>query len=46
MPEYLIMVRLWEEGKKLEGHVHAQPVFDALNVYLQDYLRVQPKLAE
>ena len=46
LPQYVIMVRLWEEGKKLEGHLHAQPVFDALNAYVQDYLRVQPKLSE
>lgn len=42
-PAYVIMVRLWEDGKKFEGHLHAQPVFNALNAYTLEYLRVQPK---
>lgn len=43
LPSYVIMVRLWEEGKLAGGQDHALPVFNALKVYVQDYLRIQPK---
>lgn len=43
LPSYVIMVRLWEEGKLAGGQDHALPVFNALKAYVQDYLRIQPK---
>lgn len=43
MPAYVIMVRIWEDGKKAEGQRHALPVFNELKAYVQDYLKVRPK---
>ncbi len=42
LPSYVIMVRVWEEGKLAGGQEHALPVFNALNEYVQKYLRVAP----
>lgn len=46
LPQYVIMVRVWEEGKLAAGEKHALPVFNDLKNYVQSYLRVQPKVAE
>ncbi len=46
LPEYVIMVRIWEEGKVAGGQAHALPVFNEVNKYVMDYLRVQPKSGE
>lgn len=43
LPEYLIMVRVWEAGKKADGQKNALPVFNDLKAYVQDYLRIKPK---
>lgn len=43
LPQYLIMVRVWEEGKLAGGQEHALPVFNDLKNYVQNYLRVQPR---
>lgn len=42
LPQYVIMVRVWEEGKLAGGQEHALPVFNELKAYVQDYLRVKP----
>jgi len=42
LPSYVIMVRVWEEGKLAGGQEHALPVFNELKDFVQDYLRVQP----
>lgn len=44
LPSYVIMVRVWEEGKLAGGQEHALPVFNELKNYVQNYLRVQPKV--
>ncbi len=44
LPSYVIMVRVWEEGKMAGGQDHALPVFNELKNYVQNYLRVQPQL--
>ena len=44
-PAYVIMVRVWEEGKTAGGEAQALPVFNALKNYVQDYLKLQPKAA-
>ena len=44
LPEYVIMVRVWEEGKIAGGEAQAMPVFNVLKDYVQDYLKVKPKL--
>lgn len=41
-PEYVVMVRIWEEGKAFEGQLHALPMFDKISNYMQDYLRTRP----
>lgn len=43
LPEYLIVVRVWEEGKKAGGESQALPVFNDLKTYVQDYLKVKPR---
>lgn len=43
LPTYLIMVRVWEDGKKAGGQAVALPVFNALKTYVQDALKVRPK---
>lgn len=43
LPEYLIMVRVWEDGKKAGGQAVALPVFNALKGYVQDALKIRPK---
>lgn len=43
LPQYVIMVRVWEEGKLAGGQEHALPVFNDIKNYVQSYLRVQPK---
>lgn len=42
MPEYVIMVRIWEDGKKADGAAHARPLFNEIKNYVQDYLRIKP----
>lgn len=43
LPSYVIMVRVWEEGKLAGGQDHALPVFNELKTFVQDYLRIQPR---
>lgn len=42
LPSYVIMVRVWEEGKLAGGQEHALPLFNDLKAYVQEYLRVRP----
>ena len=42
LPAYVIMIRVWEEGKKAGGDTAALPVFNALSRVVQDYLRIRP----
>lgn len=41
-PEYLIIVRVWEEGKTAGGEAQAMPVFNEVKSYVQNYLKVRP----
>ncbi len=41
-PAYVIMVRVWEDGKTAGGEAQALPVFNVLNAYVQDYLKIKP----
>lgn len=45
-PAYVIMVRIWEDGKAGQGQRDALPVFNDLKNYIQDYLRIKPKSVE
>ncbi len=42
LPAYVIMVRVWEDGKTAGGEAQALPVFNALKTYVQDYLKIEP----
>lgn len=44
-PAYVIMVRVWEDGKTAGGEAQALPVFNLLKNYVQDYLQIRPKTA-
>ena len=44
MPAYVIITRVWEDGKTAGGEAQALPVFNALKAYVQDYLKIKPKL--
>lgn len=43
LPEYLIMVRIWEDGKYVDGYADVLPIFNLIKAYVQDYLKVRPK---
>ena len=43
LPEYVIMVKIWEEGQKIEGEKDAMPLFDKLSNLTIDYLKIRPK---
>ncbi|MBQ6394101.1 penicillin-binding protein 2 [Candidatus Saccharibacteria bacterium] len=43
MPEYVIMVKIWESGQKLEGTAHALPLFNELSDVVSDHLQIRPK---
>ncbi len=43
LPQYVIMTRIWQDGKVAGGQSHALPVFNDLKEYVQNYLRIQPK---
>ncbi len=42
LPSYVIMVRVWEEGKLAGGQEHALPLFNDLKAYVQEYMRIRP----
>ena len=42
MPSYVIMVKMWGEGKALSGG-EAQELFDTLSNYVIDYLKIKPE---
>lgn len=46
MPEYVVMTRLWEKGKEVQGERQAQVVFNAISNYLLDYLKIKPGATE
>lgn len=42
-PEYVIMVQVAAPNKKMEGGIHAGPIFTDISNWLIDYLKLQPK---
>lgn len=44
LPEYVIMVKIWEEGKHLEGERDALPIFDEISNFVQNYFKIKPKV--
>ncbi len=43
LPEYVIMVKIWGEGRHFEGEKDALPLFDTLSNFMLDYLKIKPK---
>ena len=41
-PAYVIIVRVWEDGKTAGGEAQALPVFNVVKNYVQDYLKIRP----
>ena len=41
-PEYVIMVKIWGDGVKMEGERDAMPLFDKMSAYMIDYLKIKP----
>ncbi len=42
LPKYVIMVKIWGEGTKMDGNI-AGNLFDSVSNYLIDYLKIKPK---
>ena len=42
LPEYVIMVKIWGEGLKMEGEKDAMPIFDEMSDFMIDYLKIRP----
>ena len=43
MPEYVIVTKVWEKGRALDGGDHAKPIFDELSQYMISYLKMTKK---
>ena len=43
LPSYVVMVKVWEDGAKIEGERHALPLFNRLSGVVRDYLEVRPR---
>ena len=44
LPKYVIMVKMWGEGKYIDGTAHAGGLFDKISNYLINYLKVKPRI--
>lgn len=42
LPKYVIMVKIWGEGLKMEGEKDALPIFDEMSAYMINYLQIKP----
>ena len=40
VPEYVVVAKIWEKGKAMDGGSHAKPVFDELSQYMISYLKM------
>lgn len=43
LPRYVVMIKLWGDGIHIGGE-QVVPVFDEINEYLLNYLKIQPKV--
>ena len=39
--EYVIVTKIWEKGRGMDGGSHAKPVFDEISRFMIDYLRMK-----
>lgn len=44
LPKYVIMVKIWGEGQKMDGTNHAGSFFDNLSNYVINYFKIKPKV--
>lgn len=41
LPEYVIMVKIWEDGRALDAGDDAKPIFDEISKYMNGYLKLK-----
>ncbi|MBQ6486330.1 penicillin-binding protein 2 [Candidatus Saccharibacteria bacterium] len=41
--EYVIVTKIWEDGKGMDGGSHAKPVFDEISQFMINYLRMSKR---
>ena len=41
LPEYVIMVKIWEDGRAMDAGDDAKPIFDELSRYMNNYLKLR-----
>ena len=40
-PEYVIMTKVWEDNRRLDGGMHAKPIFDEISQFMVNYLKMR-----
>ena len=40
-PEYVIMTKVWEDNRRLDGGIHAKPIFDEISQFMVNYLKMR-----
>ena len=40
-PEYVIMTKVWEDNRGLDGGVNAKPIFDEISQFMVNYLKMR-----
>ncbi len=40
-PEYVIMTKVWEDNRSLDGGVNAKPIFDEISQFMVNYLKMR-----
>ena len=40
-PEYVIMTKVWEDNRRLDGVMNAKPIFDEISQFMVNYLKMR-----
>ena len=40
-PEYVIMTKVWEDNRRIDGGMNAKPIFDEISQFMVNYLKVR-----
>lgn len=40
-PEYVIMTKVWEDNRRLDGGMNAKPIFDEISQFMINYLKMR-----
>ena len=40
-PEYVIMTKVWEDNRRLDGGMNAKPIFDEISQFMVNYLKMK-----